>query len=43
MRGTVISGPKFDFYHGLFKGGKRDGLAMDYSDEGVFVGERARS
>jgi hypothetical protein len=38
LEGTPVSGNKFEFHHGLFKAGKKDGFGLNYSDEGVYMG-----
>ena len=36
---TDIRGKRFQFYHGTFKEGKKDGYGIWYTDEGIFSGQ----
>lgn len=39
LLGTSVTGPMFEHHHGLWEAGTKQGLGLNYSDEGIFIGK----
>jgi len=39
LQGTPVSGIQLDYHHGLWEAGVRQGMGLNYSDEGIYTGE----